>query len=69
VTVFTTKSYSNFDLNSSQNIKTFSNLFNEFNSLNEFNGCGGLVVMIRDCGSLEPGSIPGRGLFQLSDFK
>jgi hypothetical protein len=26
-------------------------------------GCGGLVVMTVDCGSANPGSIPGRGPF------
>lgn len=31
----------------------------------EFSGCGSLVVMIGACGALDPGSIPGRGLFNL----
>jgi hypothetical protein len=34
-------------------------------------GCGGLTVMIQDCGSWEPGSTPGRGpaLFLFNEKK
>ena len=30
------------------------------------NGCGGAAVSMGDCGSLDPGSTPGRGLLPLS---
>ena len=46
---------------------TKANSLNDLYKYNSIiNGCDGLVVKIRACGALDPGSIPGRGLTPFS---